>query len=191
MLLLTMTSAPPNVPAALLASIDLLVMDVDGVLTDGSILLDDEGRETKRFSVRDGMGITAWQRVGFHAAVVTRRSRAGGGTGGAVQHRMRELGIPPEHVIQGSRDKAAAIDDLANITGISPQRMAFVGDDWPDLAALRKVALPVAVGDADPYVKSAAKLVLSKPGGRGAVRELVEMLLTAKGNGLLERARGE
>ena len=182
--------ALPPLPATLLASIELLVMDVDGVLTDGSIMLDDDGRETKRFNVRDGMGITAWQRAGFKAAVVTRRSRQGVPGGGAVLHRARELSIPPSHVVQGASDKAAAIEELASITGISPAQMAFVGDDWPDIPALRKVGLPVAVGDADEHVKSCVKLILTRPGGRGAVRELVELLLAAKGHGVLEKARG-
>lgn len=160
------------------ARIRLLALDVDGVLTDGSIMLDDSGRETKRFNVRDGLGIAVWQRLGFHAAVITRRS------GGAVEHRMRELSVP--NLVQGCRDKAAAVSELCNKLGISLDQAAFLGDDWPDLPAMAVVGLPVAVADADPRVKAAASITLTRPGGHGAARELVERLLEAKG--LMEQA---
>jgi 3-deoxy-D-manno-octulosonate 8-phosphate phosphatase (KDO 8-P phosphatase) len=156
----------------------MLVMDVDGVMTDGSILLDDHGRETKRFNVRDGAGLRAWTGLGFTAAVITGRA------GTALQHRMAELGIAD--VIQGSRTKGAALAALCAHRGVNLAHVAYLGDDWPDLAAMRLVGYPIAVGDADNFVKSAAAHVTAAPGGRGAVREAIEHLLGAKG--LTERA---
>ncbi|MBX3387274.1 MAG: HAD hydrolase family protein [Phycisphaeraceae bacterium] len=161
-----------------LASIRLIGLDVDGVLTDGSIMLDDQGREIKRFNVRDGLGITAWQRLGFHVAVITRRS------GGAVDHRMRELGVA--NVVQGSRDKGRAMTEIADRLGVPLNESAFVGDDWADLPAMSSVGLAVAVSDADERVRRTAALVLACRGGRGAVRELIDRLIEAKG--LTERA---
>lgn len=160
------------------ARVRLLAMDVDGVLTDGSINLDDQGRELKRFNVRDGLGITTWLRMGHEAAFITRRS------GGALAHRARELGI--RHIVQGSVDKGAALQTLSQETGIHLDSVAFVGDDWPDLPALRVAGLGVAVADAAEAVKRQAHIVLSRPGGHGAVRELVELLLGARNE--LERA---
>lgn len=160
------------------AKVELLVLDVDGVLTDGSILLDDDGRETKRFNIRDGLGLRVWMRLGFKAAVITGR------TGGAVKHRMAELGI--EDVVQGSQRKGEALAGLAVRTGVGLDRIACIGDDWPDLAVMRRVGYPMAVADADPRVRAAAVYVTKSPGGRGAVREAVEHLLDAKG--LMDRA---
>lgn len=156
----------------------LLALDVDGVLTDASILLDDNGIETKRFNVRDGLGIATWLRLGLGLALITKRS------GDALRHRCRELGI--KNIVQGSPDKAAAVRDLSVQTGVELEHMAYVGDDWPDLPAMRLVGLPIAVADAAEEVKSAAALVTSRPGGRGAVREVIDGLLAAKG--LMESA---
>ncbi len=160
------------------ADITMLVLDVDGVMTDGSIVLDDDGREIKRFSVRDGFGLTLWKQMGFEVAVITRRA------GRALQHRARELGIGL--VIQGAKDKSEALGQLAARSGTPPERMAFVGDDWPDLPAMRRVGYPIAVADAEPLVRRAAAFVTTRAGGRGAVREAIEHLLSAKG--LMERA---
>lgn len=156
----------------------LLALDVDGVLTDGSIMLDDDGREIKRFNVRDGLAITTWLRLGFQVGVITRRA------GRAVEHRMRELGV--RHVVQGCADKREAMMKLAADCGVPLERAAFMGDDWPDLPALRIVGFPIAVGDAAPEVKAAAKFVTIARGGRGAVREAVDHLLVL--NGAYERA---
>ena len=160
------------------SSITLLALDVDGVLTDGSILLDDDGREIKRFNVRDGFGIKLWQKMGFTVAIITARS------GRALQHRARELGI--EHVAQGANDKASALAQLVERAKTPPEHIAYLADDWPDLAVLRRVGYPMAVADADPVVRAAAAYITTRPGGRGAVREAIEHLLTAKG--LLDRA---
>lgn len=156
----------------------LLALDVDGVLTDGSIMLDDDGREIKRFNVRDGLAITAWLRLGLHVGIITRRA------GRAVEHRMRELGVP--HVVQGCKDKRLALATLADACGVPLARAAFIGDDWPDLPAMRTAGFPIAVADAAPEVKAAARFVTIARGGHGAVREAVEHLLVL--NGLHERA---
>ena len=159
-------------------SYPLLALDVDGVLTDGSIMLDDDGCEIKRFNVRDGLAITTWLRLGLHAGIITRRA------GRAVEHRMRELGVP--HVVQGCKDKREAVAALADKCGVPLAQAAFIGDDWPDLPAMRAVGFPIAVADAAPEVKAVAKFVTIARGGRGAVREAVEHLLVL--NGLHARA---
>lgn len=156
----------------------MLVLDADGVLTDGSILLDNHANEFKRFSSRDGFGIRLWERMGFSTAIITGRA------GEALLHRCREVGIV--HVIQGAKDKSASLDELCAQTAATPGQMAYLGDDWPDLAAMRRVAYPMAVRDAEPAVTAAAAFVTPRPGGRGAVRDAVEHLLAAKG--LLHRA---
>jgi 3-deoxy-D-manno-octulosonate 8-phosphate phosphatase (KDO 8-P phosphatase) len=160
-------------------SVRMLVMDVDGVLTDGSVLLDSEGRETNRFNTRDGLGLKVWRRLGLHAGVITGRSSP------AVVHRMRELGV--EHVLLGADDKAAGIHEISRASGVEPGAMAYIGDDWPDLAALRLVGYPIAVADAPEEVRAAAAHVTTRAGGRGAVREAIEHLLSLQG--LLRQAR--
>jgi len=160
------------------AAVELLALDVDGVLTDGSILMDDSGREIKRFNIRDGLGMRVWAKLGFKLAVITGRS------GGAVQHRLAELGVG--EVVQGCRDKCEALARLSQRTGVAPERIAFLGDDWPDLGIMARVGYPMAVADAEEHVRAAAAFVTTRPGGRGAVREAVEHLLAAKG--LLDRA---
>ena len=161
------------------ANIKLIVLDVDGVLTDGTINLDDASNEIKRFNIRDGFGIRMWQAFGGQVAICTGR------TGIAVTRRARELGI--EHVIQGASDKAAAMADLAETTGVPTAQMAFIGDDWPDLPAMRAVGLSFAVADAEELVKEHAGRTTERRGGRGAVREVVELLLEARGE--LEQAK--
>ncbi len=155
------------------ANIELLCLDVDGVLTDGGIYLDDEGVETKRFHVRDGTGIRLWIRTGHHVALITGRS------GGVVGHRAAELGI--EHVIQGCDDKAAAFLKLAGKLGIDPSKAAVLGDDLPDLPMMRAAGYAMAVADAAREVRKCAAFITSRPGGYGAAREAVEHLLKARG----------
>lgn len=159
----------------------VLVLDVDGVLTDGSIVLDDHGTEHKRFHVRDGFGIKLWQRLGFVAAIITGRS------GSALTHRAAELGIA--HVVQGSADKAAALGAMLEGLGMGVHEAAYLGDDWPDLAPMRMVGYPMAVADADERVRSRARYVTRASGGHGAAREAIEHLLASKG--LLERAAAQ
>lgn len=165
--------------ATLAHSIRCLVLDVDGVLTDGSIMIDDHGVETKRFNVKDGLGLATWIKLGFEVAVITKRkSRVASGEG-ALAHRCRELGI--KHLIQGSSDKAAALAEVSKATGVEAAHMAYIGDDWPDLAAMRLVGLPIAVADAAEEVRARAEFVTLRNGGQGAVREAIETILKAKG----------
>lgn len=166
-------------PGADPKAIRMLVLDVDGVLTDGTINLDDASNEIKRFNIRDGFGIRMWQAFGGQVAICTGR------TGIAITRRARELAI--EHVIQGSGDKGASIAKLAEESGIAAEAMAYIGDDWPDLPAMRAVGLPIAVADAEPLVREHADRVTERSGGRGAVREVVEWLLEARGK--LDEAR--
>ena len=151
----------------------LLCLDVDGVMTDGSVLLDDNGTETKRFFVRDGTAIRMWQRAGGEVAIITGRR------GAAVQKRATELGI--RHIHDGVSRKGEVFEELLKQLKIDASQAAMVGDDLPDLPILNRCGYPVAVRDAAPEVIEAACLVTTAPGGRGAVREVVERLLKARG----------
>ena len=161
--------------------ITLLVLDVDGVLTDGSITYDDQGRELKTFNARDGFGIKLWIRSGGTVAGLTGRG------GGAVQRRAEELGVT--ELIERATDKGEAMRDLLNRLGKTRADAAYVGDDWPDLAAMHEVRYPIAVRDAAKPVLEAARYMTLAVGGRGAVREAVEHLLTRQG--MLESALGQ
>jgi len=154
------------------APIKLLLSDVDGVLTNGQLVYDDSGRESKAFHVRDGLGIKLWQRAGYTFGIVTARSSQ------IVENRATELGI--HAVRQGCDDKLAASVELMKQYDLTPKETCFIGDDLPDLGVMRSVALPVAVSDAAADVRSAAVWQTNKQGGQGAVRELIERLLKAK-----------
>jgi 3-deoxy-D-manno-octulosonate 8-phosphate phosphatase (KDO 8-P phosphatase) len=173
---------PPRL-AELCAPIELLVLDVDGVLTDGGIILDDRGSESKQFHVRDGAGIAYWLRLGKRVAILSGRSCA------AVAHRAAELGIRSVH--QNCADKGPALEELLRAEALSARQACVVGDDLADLPALDIAGLAVAVSDAVPELRAAAHYVTETPGGRGAVREVVELVLRAQGlwPGLLERLR--
>ena len=155
------------------AQIRLLMLDVDGVLTDGSIVLDEKGREIKRFHARDGLGIKLWMGLGYEIAIVSGR------TSDAVEARMAELGVTT--VMQGVSDKRAALKRLCERLGIEPASAACVGDDLPDLPAMRRAGYAIAVADADPRVRACADYVTKAPGGRAAVREAIEHLLERMG----------
>ncbi|MBS0396796.1 MAG: HAD hydrolase family protein [Proteobacteria bacterium] len=157
---------------ALAAAIRLLVLDVDGVLTDGRLWFGPDGEQLKAFHVRDGAGIKAVRAAGIEVAIISGRRSA------AVERRAAELGIA--HVHQGSEDKAAALVALAAELGVPLAATACVGDDTPDLPMLRLAALPVAVADAHPQVRAAARLVTHAAGGAGAVREVCDLLLGAR-----------
>ena len=141
------------------ADIRLLVLDVDGVLTDGGLYYGPGDVELKRFDVKDGFAIRAAQRAGLRIAVLTARQSQ------AVARRVAELGI--EHVIQGSPDKARDVRRIANATGFALEQAAFMGDDLVDLPAMRLVSYPITVADAAEEVKSQAAFTTEKPGGRG------------------------
>ena len=170
--------------AARCAAIELLVLDVDGVLTDGSIWVDDDGVEVKRFHVRDGAGIAYWQRAGKRAAIISGRKCR------AVDHRAAELGI--DRVYQGRLDKRPVLDEVLGLEGLSPHQACVVGDDLADIPALRVAGLAVAVADAAAETRAAAHIVTRSSGGCGAVREVVELILQAQGrwNEIVERYDG-
>jgi 3-deoxy-D-manno-octulosonate 8-phosphate phosphatase (KDO 8-P phosphatase) len=150
-----------------------LVLDVDGVLTDGSILLDGGDGEWKAFDVRDGHRIVLAAGEGIRTIFLTGRSSR------VVARRAAELGV--HRVLQGVRDKGPAMEQLFREEGLLPEETAYLGDDIVDLPAMRRAGLAAAVGDAVPEVQAAADWIAAAPGGRGAVRELVEFVLTAQG----------
>jgi 3-deoxy-D-manno-octulosonate 8-phosphate phosphatase (KDO 8-P phosphatase) len=154
------------------AGIRLLVLDVDGVLTDGRLYYDAGGREFKSFHVRDGYGLQQVMNAGIQVAVISGRSSR------ATAARMTELGI--SHVILGCADKLEALEALTGGLNIPLEEVACVGDDVPDLPALLQVGLPMAVADAHPRVQTAARWRTQLPGGAGAVREVCDLLLAAR-----------
>jgi 3-deoxy-D-manno-octulosonate 8-phosphate phosphatase (KDO 8-P phosphatase) len=153
--------------------IRMLLCDVDGVLTDGSIIIDNAGIESKAFHVRDGLAIKLWQRCGFQFGLVTSRNSQ------IVKLRAAELSI--DIVRQGCLDKLPVVRELCEQTGIQQAEVCYIGDDLPDIPVLNEVGLPVAVADAVEEARAVAKWTTELPGGRGAVRETIERLLKAKG----------
>lgn len=164
-----------------LKRIKLLICDVDGVLTDGSIIYNDNGSETKIFNVKDGLGIRLLMEAGVALFIVTgRRSEA-------LHSRCRNLGI--DHIFDNVKDKAAVFDHILGLSGVSDSDVAFIGDDLPDLSIMKRVGLSIAVGDAHEMVLKHADMVTSATGGNGAVREVCEAILKAQGtwDALVER----
>lgn len=172
---------PPQIRRRLEA-IRLLVLDVDGVLTDGTIFVGAGGEELKSFSVRDGLAIRLLIDNGIEVGVITGRSSP------AVSVRCAELGMRPELVVLGAEDKSADLDRLLEIVGIGDDGMAAMGDDLPDLPLLMRAGFSFCPADAAPEVVVACDHVCGRSGGRGAVREAAEILLKAKGlwTGLVE-----
>jgi 3-deoxy-D-manno-octulosonate 8-phosphate phosphatase (KDO 8-P phosphatase) len=153
--------------------IRLLALDVDGVLTDGRLYFDQQGNEMKAFSTRDGMGIKALLRFDIDLALITgRQSRI-------VADRASQLGI--KHVYQGRDDKLNALQELMSQTGVSEQSICYAGDDWLDLPVLERVGLSVAPADAAPLVLERVHWVTASGGGKGAVREICDLILAAQG----------
>jgi YrbI family 3-deoxy-D-manno-octulosonate 8-phosphate phosphatase len=153
--------------------IELILSDVDGVLTDGGIWYDNQGVELKGFHIRDGLGIKLWQRAGFKFGVLTAR------TSHIVKLRAGELGI--DIVRQGFEDKLPVTKEILRERGLEPEQVCYIGDELTDLPVIRFVGLGVAVGDAAEEVRAAAAHTTRLTGGHGAVRELVETILKAKG----------
>lgn len=153
---------------ATLIKIKLLILDVDGVLTDGGIYVCANGDEMIRFNAQDGMGIKMLQTKGIVVAVISGRHPP------AVVHRLRKLGI--EHVFLGHENKIVIFDDLIKILALTPDQVAYVGDDWFDVPVMEKVGLPIAVANALPVVKTAAKYCTRQYGGHGAVREVCDLI---------------
>lgn len=153
--------------------IRLLILDVDGVLTDGSLFVGDDGQEYKAFNSRDGHGIKMLQKHGVIVAIITGR------TSQVVEHRMANLGV--KHVYQGKLEKLPAYEELAAKLGIPAEETAYVGDDVVDLPVMRKIGLAIAVQDAHPLVQAHSHWQTPSHGGRGAARDVCEMLMEAQG----------
>ena len=169
--------------AAAAAKVRLCLFDVDGVLTDGKIILGPDQQEYKAFDVKDGQGLVMLREF-IEVGIITGRQSS------VVADRMAQLGI--EHVYQGQKNKLVAFESLLGKLGLSADAVCYVGDDLPDLSVMTRVGLPVAVADAVPAVKKIATWCTAKAGGRGAAREVCEMLLSAQGYlpALLDKAAG-
>jgi 3-deoxy-D-manno-octulosonate 8-phosphate phosphatase (KDO 8-P phosphatase) len=147
----------------------VLVLDVDGTMTDGGIVIDDNRVESKRFDVADGAGVKYFQRVGGRVAILTGRASR------VVEHRARELGI--EHVVQGAKQKEPAFRDLCEQMQVAPANVAYMGDDLTDIPAMRLAGCAIAPANGVEEVRAMADWVTTRSGGHGAVREAVERLL--------------
>ncbi len=155
-------------------NIKMLLLDVDGVMTDGRIILDNQGNELKAFHVRDGHGIKLAQKAGLIIGIITGRKSE------VVNIRARELGITEVH--QGAHEKIVIYDQILKKYGFRDAEVAYMGDDIVDLAIFKRVALAVTVADADPAVKPFIDLVTRAAGGQGAVRELINLILKKQGH---------
>lgn len=152
--------------------VQLCIFDVDGVLTDGKIILGTAQQEFKAFDVKDGQGLVMLAEFVEVGVITGRRSEA-------VAERMAQLGI--KHVFQGQKNKPAALGKILDVLKLDLQSVCYVGDDLPDLAVMQQVGLPIAVADASPAVRDVARYCTSRPGGHGAAREVCELILTAQG----------
>ena len=152
--------------------IELILADVDGVLTDGRVVFDNQGIETKHFHIRDGLGIKLWQRSGYRFGLVTGRSSH------IVKIRAAELGV--DIVRQTAEDKLPVTREVAQQLGLSLEQVCYIGDDLPDLPAVIAAGLGVSVADGCAEVRAAAQYVTQVGGGAGAVRETIEMILKAQ-----------
>ncbi len=158
---------------AILQKIKVVVMDVDGVLTDGRIIIDSNGVETKNFDVQDGFGIVFLKKCGFKTAIISARHS------GVTAYRAQDLKIDKVYV--GVYPKMSAYEDMLKEFNVRDEEVCFIGDDMADLGVMRRCGLAVAVDNAVAEVKAIAHYVTAKSGGRGAVREAIELILKAQG----------
>jgi 3-deoxy-D-manno-octulosonate 8-phosphate phosphatase (KDO 8-P phosphatase) len=186
----TLPSRAGKIPAALMkraAQIQVVLMDVDGTITDGSVTLlsqpDGTALEIKSFDAHDGQGMTLGRTAGLRLGVITGRESA------ALRRRMKEMGI--EFVYEKQPQKVAAFEEVLVKAGVTPNAVAFLGDDLPDIPVMKLAGLAVAVGDAVPEVKKIAHYTTKAAGGKGAARELVELILKSKGiwEQMIDKAR--
>jgi 3-deoxy-D-manno-octulosonate 8-phosphate phosphatase (KDO 8-P phosphatase) len=163
------------------AEIELLALDVDGVLTDGTLIINADGSESKLFNSLDGHGIRMWQRAGLKVALISGRTSA------PTERRAEQLQI--EYVFQECHYKLPVVEKLAGQLNLSPANIAFVGDDLTDMPVMRYAGFAVAVANAVDEVKQCADYVTTRPGGSGAVREVIEYILKNSGRwqGLMKR----
>lgn len=152
--------------------IKLVILDVDGVMTDGRIVIDDNGVESRNFDIKDGMGVVVMMMSGVEVAIITSKKS------GAVRHRAEELKIKRFH--EGIKKKTEPYEEMLKEMNITDAQVAYVGDDLVDLSMMKRVGLPIAVGDAVEDVKQHAAYVTKARGGYGAVREVAEMILKAQ-----------
>lgn len=164
---------------AIANKIKLVVFDVDGVMTDGTLTFDENGVEYKSYNVKDGLGVIMLSRSGIIPAIITARNN------GTVVHRAKVLGIT--ELYQGQKNKIVALDELIEKYNLSYEEVAYMGDDLPDLCVLEKVGLPCCPADAVEEVLSVAKFIATKGGGKGAVRELTNFILKSKSINLIEK----
>jgi 3-deoxy-D-manno-octulosonate 8-phosphate phosphatase (KDO 8-P phosphatase) len=156
-----------------LKKIKMLILDVDGVMTDGRIIMDDEGRQLKNFDVRDGHGLKIIQRYGIKVVILTGRKSE------VVNHRAHDLEI--KEIYQGALNKKEVFQKILLKHNLAASAVAFIGDDIIDIPVLRQVGFSVAVADAVDVVKKSVDYVTKHKGGRGAVREICEMILQSQG----------
>jgi 3-deoxy-D-manno-octulosonate 8-phosphate phosphatase (KDO 8-P phosphatase) len=170
-----------DIAVANLADIEMLVLDVDGVLTDGTLIINSDGSESKSFNILDGHGIRLWHRAGLKVAFLSGR------TSEATMHRAKQLEV--QYVLQDCHYKLDALKKFLGKIGLAPENVAYVGDDLPDLPAMKYVGFGVAVANAVDEVKQYADFVTTRPGGGGAVREVIEYILknTGRWNDLMKR----
>jgi len=153
-------------------NIKLVILDVDGVMTDGRIVIDDNGVESRNFDIKDGMGVVVMMMSGIDVAIITSKKS------GAVRHRAEELKI--KRFYEGIKKKTEPYEEMLKEMGITDAEVAYVGDDLVDLSMMKRVGLPIAVGDAVDDVKAHAAYVTKARGGYGAVREVAEMILKSQ-----------
>lgn len=166
------TEQTANTLKTLAKKIKLLILDVDGVLTNGQIVYDDTGRELKFFNVKDGLAIKQAQQLGIDVAIITARNSE------VVQKRASELKI--KYLYQGATKKIDAYQELLRKASLTNEQVAYLGDDWPDLPVLNQVGLPAIVNDAEPSLRPMVKYITKQPGGMGAARELIYLILRAQ-----------
>lgn len=164
---------------AIANKVKLVVFDVDGVMTDGTLTFDENGVEYKSYNVKDGLGVIMLSRSGIIPAIITARNN------GTVVHRARVLGIT--ELYQGQKNKIVALDELIEKYNLSYEEVAYMGDDLPDLCILEKVGLPCCPADAVEEVLAVSKFISTKGGGKGAVRELTNFILKSKSIDLIEK----
>ena len=152
--------------------IKLLIMDCDGVMTDGRMYFGPEGEALKVFHVRDGQGLVLFHKAGFKSGIISGRNSP------IVELRAKQLGV--EFIWQGRKEKVSAFNEIVEASGFAPDEIAFIGDDTPDAEVFPLVGLAVAVADAHPDVTAAAHHVTKANGGRGAVREIIDLILASK-----------
>lgn len=158
--------------------IKLLICDIDGVFSDGSVILGNSGEEMKAFNTKDGFGIKALMNAGVEVAVITGRKST------LLENRMKGLGV--QHIYQGMEDKILGYTELLKKLNLTHEQVAYIGDDVPDVPVMKLVNLAVSVNDGHPFVKSIANMITTNNGGRGAVRELTDfIIMMQRGEGYL------